>query len=228
MKKLLFIFLIIFFTKPAICQETSDLGAWYMYFGNLRFTDSPWAIHGEAQYRNHHILRNTEQLLIRTGLQYHLKNGSTSFLAGYGSVTTHSELEPKTSFHENRSYQEIILRQKTGRIGLTHRYRYEQRWIENQDFRTRFRYALFVNVPLNSIELGEKASWYVQGYNELFINGEKLDGKVQYFDRNRWYLGIGYRVVKNMSFQLGVLEQKTDKLSKMYLQTSVFHQLFSK
>ncbi|WP_407640237.1 hypothetical protein [Algoriphagus alkaliphilus] len=29
-------------------------------------------------------------------------------------------------------------------MGLTHRYRYEQRWIDKSDFRTRYRYAVFI------------------------------------------------------------------------------------
>ena len=167
-------------------------------------------------------------MLLRTGLQYNLKNGGASFLAGYGSITSQAEGDATNSIHENRLYQEVILRQKLGNVGLMHRFRYEQRWIENQDFRTRFRYTIFVNVPINSIELGEKSSWYLQGYDELFINGEKLDNKIEYFDRNRLYLGLGYRVVKNLAFQVGIMQQATDSRSKTYLQLSAFHQLYSR
>lgn len=228
MKKLVFLLVFLSISKTGFSQENSDLGAWYMYFGNFRFAESPWAIHGEAQYRNHNAIGDLEQMLLRTGLQYNLKNGAASFLTGYGSVTSEAEGEPNNSVHENRLYQEVILRQKVGKVGLMHRFRYEQRWIENVDFKTRFRYAIFVNVPINSIELGEKGSWYVQGYDELFINGEKLNDRVEYFDRNRLYLGLGYRVVKNLSFQLGIMEQTTDTKSKTYLQLSAFHQLYSR
>ncbi len=228
MKKLIFFLALISISNLGFAQGSSDLGAWYMYFGNFRFAESPWAIHGEAQYRNHNAIGDLEQMLLRTGLQYNLKNGAASFLAGYGSITSQVEGDASNSVHENRLYQEIILRQKLGKVGLMHRFRYEQRWIENQDFRTRFRYAIFVNVPINSIELGEKGSWYVQGYDELFINGEKPNENVEYFDRNRLYLGLGYRVVKNLAFQVGIMEQTTDKLSKTYFQLSAFHQLYSR
>lgn len=228
MKKLVLLLVFLSVSKLGFAQENSDLGAWYMYFGSFRFTESPWAIHGEAQYRNHNVIGDLEQLLLRTGLQYNLKNGAASFLAGYGSITSEVEGEATNSLHENRLYQEVILRQKIGKVGLMHRFRYEQRWIENQDFRTRFRYAVFLNVPINSIELGEKGSWYVQGYDELFINGGKLDGKAEYFDRNRLYLGLGYRVVKNLAFQVGIMQQATDSGSKTYLQLSAFQQLYSR
>jgi hypothetical protein len=78
------------------------------------------------------------------------------------------------------------------------------------------------------VEIGQKGSWYIQGYNELFINGEKLNEKVAYFDRNRLYLGLGYRIVQDFGLQLGVMEQTTNTISKTYFQVGVFHQLTTK
>lgn len=228
MKKIILLLAFISFSNVGFAQQDNDLGAWYIYFGNFRFTESPWAIHGEAQYRNHNTIGDLEQLLLRTGLQYNHKSGNASFLAGYGSITSQAEGDATNSIHENRVYQEVILKQTIGKVGFMHRFRYEQRWIEIQDFRTRFRYAIFVNVPINSLALGKKGSWYVQGYDELFINGEKLDDKVEYFDRNRLYLGLGYRVRKNLAFQVGIMQQATDSKSKTYLQFTAFHQLYSR
>ena len=199
-----------------------------MYFGNLRFKESPWAIHGEAQHRNFNILGDLDQLLLRTGLQYNSKSGQSSFLADYASINNGKEGDSKATFHENRLYQEVILRQKTGKLGLMHRYRFEQRWIENQDFRTRFRYAFFVNVPLSTKELAEKGAVYLQIYDEIFVNGEKLKGKVQLFDRNRLYLGLGYRLQKGLALQLGFMEQTTNMVSRGQFQFGVHQQLYTK
>lgn len=91
MKKLILLLALISFSNFGFAQESSDLGAWYMYFGNFRFAESPWAIHGEAQYQNHNTIGDLEQLLLRTGLQYNLKNGAASFLAGYGSIPSQVE-----------------------------------------------------------------------------------------------------------------------------------------
>ncbi len=219
--------LILCFCSSAFSQENSDLGAWYMYFGNLRFTDSPWAIHGEVQYRNHNLMGDLEQLLLRTGLQYNLKSGQASFLAGYASITTGDAGESVSTFHENRIYQEVIMRQKLGKVGIQHRYRYEQRWIDDQEFRTRFRYFISVSVPLNNKELIDKGALYLQLYDEVFINGERPSENVQYFDRNRLYLGLGYRTSKNLALQLGMMEQTTSNFSKTQLQFSAFHQIFT-
>jgi hypothetical protein len=228
MKKVLILILFVLISIPAFSQEESELGAWYMYFGNFRFTESPWAIHGELQHRNHNALGDLEQLLIRTGLQYNLKSGQVSFLAGYASINTGTLGESRENFHENRIYQEVILRQKLGKIGLTHRYRYEQRWIKESDFRTRYRYAVLVNVPLNTKELSDKGAIYLQVYDEIFINGEEPTENSQFFDRNRIYLGLGYRTSPKLALQIGVMEQTSTFRSKTQLQFSAFHQLFSK
>ena len=51
---------------------------------------------------------------------------------------------------EHRIYQEALYPVKFGnRIHTNHRFRYEQRLVEGQDLRTRYRYNLFINVPLN-------------------------------------------------------------------------------
>ncbi|WP_026950246.1 DUF2490 domain-containing protein [Algoriphagus mannitolivorans] len=228
MKKTLILLLSFFIGSFSFAQQNEQLGSWYMYFGNFRFKDSPWAIHGEAQHRNYNILGDLDQLLLRTGLQYNLKSGQASFLAGYASITSGALGESKETFHESRIYQEAIVRQKLGKVGLMHRYRFEQRWIENQDLRTRFRYAVFVNVPLNSKDLAEKGSLYFQVYDELFINGQRTARVTQIFDRNRLYAGLGYRVAKGLAFQLGFMEQTTANFSNSQLQFSCFHQLYGK
>lgn len=199
-----------------------------MYYGNFRWKDSPWAIHGEMQLRNFKTTSDLDQLLIRSGIQYNSKSGQTSFLAGYASITNGTAGDSDATLHENRLYQEAILRQKAGKIGLMHRYRYEQRWIENQEFRTRFRYAFFLNVPLNSKELTDKGSIYLQIYDEIFINGERLTPAMQFFDRNRFYAGLGFRIQKGFAIQLGFMEQTTNTISKGQIQVGINQQLFSK
>ncbi|MCB0398735.1 MAG: DUF2490 domain-containing protein, partial [Winogradskyella sp.] len=95
----------------------------------------------------------------------------------------------------------------------------------DQDFRTRYRYNLFLNVPLNSKELSPKA-YYIALYNELFINGEQGigDGRtVELFDRNRTYLGLGYVLNSKIRFQLGWMNQKTDVWGKGQWQISMHH-----
>lgn len=108
---------------------------------------------------------------------------------------------------------------------LNHRFRYEQRFVDNQDFRTRYRYNIFMNVPINKTTL-EKNALYLALYNELFINGQTaIDNNitVELFDRNRTYLGFGYVLKHGQRFQLGWMNQKTVTWGKGQLQLSFHH-----
>jgi hypothetical protein len=206
--------------------DESQTGSWYMYFFNHQFGDSQWGIQGDFQYRDWQGLGDKEQLLLRSGITFSPKNAGVKFTLGYGNVTTGQYGESDDTSAESRIYQEALIPQKLGnRFYLTHRFRYEQRFVEDQDFRTRYRYNLFLNVPLNKKELAPKAI-YAALYNELFINGgtDIGDGReVQLFDRNRTYLGIGYVLNPSIRFQFGWMNQKTVTWGKGQLQFSMHH-----
>ncbi|NNE31839.1 MAG: DUF2490 domain-containing protein [Winogradskyella sp.] len=208
--------------------DESQTGAWYMYFYSHQFKDSQWGVQGDFQYRDWQGLGDMEQLLLRSGFTYSPKNAGVKFTLGYGNVTTGQYGASDATSSESRIYQEALVPQKLGnRFYFTHRFRYEQRFVENQDFRTRYRYNLFLNIPLNSTELTPKAV-YAALYNELFINGgtDIGDGRtVQIFDRNRTYLGLGYVLSPKIRFQFGWMNQKTVNWGKGQLQFSMHHSI---
>lgn len=214
---------------PALAQVNEDeTGAWYMYFFNAPMQTSQWGFQGDLQYRNWDLLGDLEQLLLRGGVTWRPTSGDAMFTLGYANITTGEYGSGDSTVNEDRIYQEALLSQKIGsRIFLRHRFRYEQRWVENQDFRTRFRYALFVNVPLNGTTL-DKGAWYLSAYNEIFINGERDigDGRsVEVFDRNRLYAALGYSLSDTLSIQGGYMYQDTDSVEKGQVQLSL-HQSF--
>lgn len=229
MKKIVLVTLTILCSTALFAQgpDEDQLGAWYMYFYNTTFKDSNWGVQGDFQYRDWRGLGDREQLLLRSGITYTPTNSGVKFTLGYGNITsgvygTDSDAITK----ENRIYQEALFSNTIlKRLLLTHRFRYEQRWVENQDFRTRYRYNIFVNVPFNNETLVEK-TYYFAFYNELFINGERNigDGRTtELFDRNRTYLGLGYVLNKNIRFQAGWMKQTTDSFEKGQLQFSMHH-----
>ena len=210
-------------------QEKNDqLGAWYMYFYNTTFKESPWGIQGDLQYRNWNLGGDLEQLLIRSGITYQPKKAQIKFTLGYGNITTGMIGSSNVTSGEHRIYQEALYPVKFGnRIYTNHRFRYEQRFVEGQDLRTRYRYNLFVNVPLNKKTL-EKKAIYIALYNEIFINGQRKIGEnnsVEIFDRNRAYAAIGYVIKNGLSVQLGIMNQTTDNQSKNQFQVSLHHRL---
>src|SRR5210317_1034240 len=65
-----------------------QVGAWYMYFFNTTFKESPWGFQGDIQYRNWNLGGDLEQLLLRGGLTYTPKNASILFTLGYAHIST--------------------------------------------------------------------------------------------------------------------------------------------
>lgn len=225
----LFLYLLFFsFTLNVSAQsvEEDQLGAWYMYFYNASFGDSGFGVQGDFQYRAWDAGGDMEQLLLRSGFTYKPKKANILFTLGYANITSGDPGESTGTSGENRIYQEALIPQKLGdRFLLTHRFRSEQRWVQDQDFRTRFRYNIFVNVLLNKTKL-EKNAVYLALYNEIFINGQTDigDGKpVQYFDRNRTYLGLGYSITDKLRVQGGWMQQTTENWAKGQAQISAHH-----
>ncbi len=206
--------------------DEDQLGAWYMYFFNTQFKNSQFGVQGDYQFRFWNFGSDLEQVLLRTGITYRPKNANILFTLGYGNITTGAFGESTSTVSESRIYQEALFPQKIGsRFLVTHRIRFEQRWVEDQDFRTRYRYNLFLNVPFNDTKLG-KGVVYAALYNEIFINGQTDIGagrSVQFFDRNRTYLGIGYGILKNLRMQLGWMRQPTVNWAKNQAQFSLHH-----
>ena len=213
--------------QAASAQVDEDqLGAWYMYFFSSRFDDSRWGFQGDAQYRNWDLGGDLEQLLLRGGVTYTPESLAATFTLGYANITTGEFGSDDDTFGEDRIYQEALLPHKLGpRVFLRHRFRYEQRWVDDQDFRTRFRYALFVDVPLNGDDL-KKGAVYLALYNEVFINGERDigDGRsVNTFDRNRAYAALGYSLSDSLRLQGGYMYQDTNAVEKGQIQLSLHH-----
>lgn len=229
MRKLIFVVgLLLAFPLTVAAQSVDEdqLGAWYMYFYNAKFGDGPWGYQGDAQFRFWNAGSDLEQILIRNGLTYTPKDAGIMFTLGYASITTGVPGESTKTSHENRIYQEALFSQKIGsRFLFTHRVRYEQRFVEGQDFRTRYRYNMFLNVPLNNTDLSKK-TFYLALYNEIFLNGQRDigDGRaVQTFDRNRTYLGLGYVLSPTIRLQAGWMAQTTTAWSKNQFQLSFHH-----
>mgnify|MGYP006249370529 FL=1 len=227
MKKNIIMNLLIIFGLALKSQaqiNEDKLGAWYMYFYNTSFNKGQWGVQGDIQNRNFNSFGDLEQLLLRSGLTYKPQNTNIKFTLGYGHITTGTYGDTESTTHESRIYQEALYPVKFGKRFFTnHRFRYEQRFIENQDFRTRYRYNLFLNIPLNR-DIMDKNTLYLAFYNELFINGERNIGnnkKVEFFDRNRLYTALGYFIKKQLKVQLGMMTQVTNIIEKNQLQISI-------
>ncbi|MEM6964455.1 MAG: DUF2490 domain-containing protein [Bacteroidota bacterium] len=203
MKKLSLIsYLFVFIFSIRGAAQDSDLGNWLIYIGNKKI-NSKWDWHNEVQYRNYNAVGDLEQLLLRTGIGYNLTENNNNLLVGYGFIHSQNYInaEDKTNLDEHRIFQQFITRQSISRVKVQHRYRFEQRWVEDADFRLRFRYFLALNIPFSSKAMDSK-TWYGSIYNEIFINNNQV-----IFDRNRLYFGLGYKLNATARFELGYMNQ---------------------
>ncbi len=222
MKKTILL-LALFFTLSNVAQEIGDnkLGSWHMYFGTNKVSEK-LSIHTEAQLRYYENGKNFNQLLLRTGLNYHI-NPDAIVTGGYAYISTDPSFEGNenqiNNISEHRIFEQFILKNKVGRFLFEHRYRLEQRFIEVENpnspfFRKstqhRARYRIQVTYPLSDV-------FFLNFYDEIFLN---LQDNV--YGQNRLYGAIGANVFKNTSVQIGFLKNHFPTANFDRLQIGVF------
>ncbi|MGB7393458.1 MAG: DUF2490 domain-containing protein [Pricia sp.] len=215
LKTLLLFFILSVTTTSA--QETGEnrLGAWYMYFGTNRISEK-LSIHSEAQFRYYETAKNFNQLLLRTGLNYHIKSDAIATL-GYGYIATDGTFEEfpgEIDSREHRIFEQFILKNQVWKLNFEHRYRLEQRFLDfgnSTDTEHRARYRLQVTLPLTEI-------FFLNFYDEIFLN---LQDSV--FGQNRLYMAVGANFTQNLSMQAGYLKNHFSGINFDRLQIGVFY-----
>jgi hypothetical protein len=205
-------------------QISTQQHAWVMYTGNHKLTER-WGIHTEYQWRRSDYFQDWQQSLLRLGLDYYSKQNA-QYTLGYGWIRSYQYGEQPIAHanNEHRIWEQFILKNKVGRVEFQHRYRLEQRIIENWKvnstgefeqegfiFRQRVRYRFFASVPLSRKEMVDN-TLFLAVYDEPFLGFGKGIGK-NILDQNRLYFALGWRFNKNFNAQLGYLNQyivKTD------------------
>lgn len=214
--------LAILISSSAFAQINEDkLGGWYMYMWNKDLDNSRFGFQGDVQYRNWDAIGDLEQLLIRGGATWRPRDSNIKLTLGLAHITSGAYNSSRTVSKERRLYQEALVPQRLGRRAyFTHRFRLEQRDVDGQNTRNRFRYFVGLNYPLNQDSLGPGAL-YLSFYNELFINLERDIGgerRVDHYDRNRAYAALGYSLSDRSRIQFGYMYQDTDDWGKGQLQ----------
>lgn len=185
--------------------------SWLIYFGQTNFLENKLSIHHEFQYRDHKIAGDVNQVLIRVGLRYRFTD-YFSAMGGYGFIHTESEGVPDNPFMENRIFQQAMFYHKFFSQGrIRHRFRLEQRFIEDRDYSNRARYCLFADIPFTEKGMG-KDGWYAALYDEVFLNLADNE-TMRPFDRNRAYVGVGYKLKESLGVQVGYMRQHIGKNS---------------
>ena len=145
---------------------------------------------------------------MRTGLGYTFNEGKNNVLLGYGYILSKNYVDnstEKVTVNEHRIFQQFTSKQKVGIVGLSHRYRFEQRFVEST-YKMRFRYFLALKIPLKN---DDSNKFYFSIYNEIFLNAESA-----VFDRNRLYGGLGYQISKGVRLEAGYMNQFFENSSR--------------
>ena len=223
-KKNIYILLLLFISgmpnaRAQLNKKEPIIGNWTMFFGQVRLNEK-YGIHVEAQFRDYKLLNQHEQILLRTGIVYHI-NTTSNLTIGYASVTNfafNDERFENPTVNENRIWQQLLMKNSIGRFYFEHRYRVEQRWLKSQNnnsYRDRIRYLLRMNIPLNKKTI-ENQTIFLSFYDELFINITTNP-----FDRNRLFGAVGYQFANGLNIQLGYMAQTVNITTKHYFQTGV-------
>lgn len=199
-------------------EIANQQNTWLMYFGNHRLTDH-WGFNTEYQWRRTDGLEQWQQSLLRAGVDFYGKQG-LQLTAGYAWIKTFPYGEQPVSHvnDEHRIWQQVLMKSITGRCEIQHRFRLEQRLLENwvviedgnylQDnmlYRQRARYRVMLTVPLSKKQMADK-TLFLTASDEVFIGFGKGIAK-NVLDQNRLAVALGWRFNAACNIQLGYLNQ---------------------
>lgn len=173
----------------------------------------------EGQVRSLGFYERWHYYELKGAINYNF-NPHYAFAAGFGTYNTYTEggnFQRPIVREELRNWQQLVMNQPEGWLRVEHRYRAEQRFT-NVGFRNRFRYRLQLVKPIR-ISGEAKAPFFVFFWNEIF-----LTDRATYFERNRLFVGAGWRVNPGFTLQSGWLRQfdynTKDEIGKNFLQVS--------
>lgn len=219
LKKFQLLIVIVLTTPLLLNAQSKNLGSWLTYLGNQKINDK-WTLQSDIQYRNYQIASQRNQLLLRAGIGYHLTPNNHTILMGIAYIETDA-YDNKDNLIKNtieqRVYQQYQYKQNIKKLGIQHRLRFEQRFIEkNVDLRSR--YFLAVNMPLKGNSINKNI--YASLYNELFVNINNIK-----FDRNRLFGGLGYGFNNNLKIEVGYMIQAQKTITRNQIQLFIINNL---
>jgi Protein of unknown function (DUF2490) len=204
-------------SAQSIRTPTGNTNVWFAYTGSHKIADK-WSLHLEFQYRLNDGISNKMQWFPRAGLTRHLSSQAT-ITAGYAFIETYpyGEFAAKSSFPENRIWEQLQFKHQVSDFEWVSRFRLEQRYVQSPVlkgtdfvpgpavFTNRFRLLNRFSMPFRGNTITNNA-FYLTAYDELMINfGKNVQKNI--FDQNRLFFGIGYKFPKLGRLELGYLEQ---------------------
>lgn len=196
----------------------SQLSGWLATFNTFK-TGKNTSIHSEVQWRSSDKLKHTQTLLLRGGLNVYL-NRQLTVTGGYAYIYNRRLINNITGYApEHRLWQQLLYNHKLKNILVSHRFRLEQRFIaksvvqnnqlinEGSLYANRFRYFIRNILPLKQQKTFAKGM-FAALQNEVFLNfGNTANVNGKFFDQNRLYFAVGYRLHSSFDIEAGYMNQ---------------------
>ncbi|WP_042480162.1 DUF2490 domain-containing protein [Solitalea canadensis] len=226
-KAVLIIVLSVWFVKPVLAQ--SQHSGWVALATSVQPKKTQWGFTFDAQFRSSNGYEKLQQFVLRPGISYKINNHLKTGL-GYAYASNHVIIDGENDrVDEHRIWEQLIINHKAGRVTFNHRFRLEQRWISSvaapDDYKSqqRFRYYVRGVLPFR------KDSSFVKGFYGAFqeeimfnyINKETTNNS--FFDQNRAYAAIGYRINHVIDVEAGYMNQLVKQKSGSTLVNNIIH-----
>lgn len=214
-KNILFILLFCAFGWVSAQEATnfSHFSSWNSFTPKVNLSEQFYA-KSELHIRRTDFFAVWEQFLVRPSVHYK-PNATFDFSLGYSFIRNYNyaEFSVPIDANEHNIWEQIALSHKEGKYGFNHRFRFEQRFIDNivalsdggfaiegTNFANRFRYRFAVTRPLFKISSDKTLN--IKFFDEIFLS---LDDGLEPVDLNQnWvYLGVTFPISKSVNLGLG-------------------------
>ena len=206
----------VFNAKAQSIKSTEHAGqVWLGYFNQLRFSNK-WGMWSDLQLRTkENLVDNFSQSIVRLGLTYYVTD-ATKLTAGYAYVSIYpAPGHTKITQPEHRPWQQIQWHTRYGKKRMMQWLRLEERYrrkilndstlADGNNFNFRLRYNFWYDIPLSKKGIVPKTFSFVIN-NEVHINfGKQVINN--YFDQNRFFLGLKYQLNEHSNVQFGYMNQ---------------------
>ncbi|MFN8335493.1 MAG: DUF2490 domain-containing protein [Cyclobacteriaceae bacterium] len=212
LQRVLLLFLL-FLSSASFAQKDIDYDeqTWFGYLNQTRFTNRSGLWLDLHLRFNDNFLGQPGLSMVRGAYIFYL-NDQNRLASGYAHIVQYSATEKSPNVPEHRLWQQIQWFEKKNWLSLMQYVRLEERFrrkveanelISDYSFNYRVRYAMALTIPLKG-KPGEAHTPFVFINDELMINfGSEIINN--YFDQNRFFIGLGYQFTKNLNAHLGYL-----------------------
>ncbi|RYE18220.1 MAG: DUF2490 domain-containing protein [Sphingobacteriaceae bacterium] len=203
---------VLLFASTPSSAQINEFTGWGAWFHSQKFSKH-WGGLFDLQLRSAPEFGYVRNPLIRPAVSYYF-NPNKLVSVGYLFTGTKRYNDSESIFRvEQRIFEQFIINHKLGKSNtLQHRFRLEQRFVNSQGtqdqfFAQRLRYFARGIFPFKKDSVFRKGA-FVGLQNEVFANVQnsaKLNG--QFFDQNRAYASVGYRLNRKIDLETGYLNQ---------------------